>query len=324
MERPLRIGINALYLIPGGVGGTEIYLRGLLTGLGSIDPVNRYYVFTNRETGLRPHPRRPQLFAGSAACAGGIAAGPPPVGADNPALRCGPPEARRPAKSRIHGAAVVPVPPDHGVSRFAAQTPPGVFPLVRPAVLEFLSFLVGARFAPAAGGVGDYGRRPPANLPPAGIAGAGGAPGSGPGLLRHRRTPPPRAVSAGRLHPASAQEPGRPAEGLRRVPQVEAGVPPGDLRHPRLLHRAAAPASRFSRTGGTRWSFRAGCRANSSTTTMRAPGPFFTLHSSKASDCPCSKRWRPASQPRAPRSSRSPESPGTPPCSSIRATSARW
>ena len=30
---PLRIGVNALYLIPGGVGGTEIYLRGLLDGL---------------------------------------------------------------------------------------------------------------------------------------------------------------------------------------------------------------------------------------------------------------------------------------------------
>jgi len=27
---PLRVGVNALYLIPGGVGGTEIYLRGLL------------------------------------------------------------------------------------------------------------------------------------------------------------------------------------------------------------------------------------------------------------------------------------------------------
>ena len=27
---PLRIGVNALYLIPGGVGGTEIYLRNLL------------------------------------------------------------------------------------------------------------------------------------------------------------------------------------------------------------------------------------------------------------------------------------------------------
>lgn len=28
-----RIGINALYLIPGGVGGTEIYLRELLKAL---------------------------------------------------------------------------------------------------------------------------------------------------------------------------------------------------------------------------------------------------------------------------------------------------
>jgi glycosyltransferase involved in cell wall biosynthesis len=47
----LRIGVNALYLIPGGVGGTEIYLRGLLAALGEIDSVNRYFVFTNRETG---------------------------------------------------------------------------------------------------------------------------------------------------------------------------------------------------------------------------------------------------------------------------------
>ena len=31
--RPLRIGVNALYLIPGGVGGTEIYLRNLLLAL---------------------------------------------------------------------------------------------------------------------------------------------------------------------------------------------------------------------------------------------------------------------------------------------------
>ncbi len=46
-----RFGINALYLIPGGVGGTEIYLRALLRALAAIDPVNRYFVFTNRETG---------------------------------------------------------------------------------------------------------------------------------------------------------------------------------------------------------------------------------------------------------------------------------
>ncbi len=49
--QPLRIGVNALYLIPGGVGGTEIYLRSLLAALAEIDTVNRYFVFTNRETG---------------------------------------------------------------------------------------------------------------------------------------------------------------------------------------------------------------------------------------------------------------------------------
>jgi len=48
---PLRIGINALYLIPGGVGGTEIYLRSLLAALATIDTTNQYFVFTNRETG---------------------------------------------------------------------------------------------------------------------------------------------------------------------------------------------------------------------------------------------------------------------------------
>src|ERR1051326_1971708 len=50
MHEPLRIGVNALYLIPGGVGGTEIYLRGLLAALAEIDSANRYFVFTNRET----------------------------------------------------------------------------------------------------------------------------------------------------------------------------------------------------------------------------------------------------------------------------------
>ena len=46
-----RIGVNALYLIPGGVGGTEIYLRNLLAALAAIDVANEYFVFTNRETG---------------------------------------------------------------------------------------------------------------------------------------------------------------------------------------------------------------------------------------------------------------------------------
>lgn len=49
--RPLRIGVNALYLIPGGVGGTEIYLRNLLRALAGIDSTNEYVLLTNRETG---------------------------------------------------------------------------------------------------------------------------------------------------------------------------------------------------------------------------------------------------------------------------------
>lgn len=44
------IGVNALYLIPGGVGGTEIYLRNLLSALAAIDTRNDYRILTNRET----------------------------------------------------------------------------------------------------------------------------------------------------------------------------------------------------------------------------------------------------------------------------------
>ena len=47
---PLRIGVNALYLIPGGVGGTEIYLRNLLRAMAALDRNNLWYVFTNVET----------------------------------------------------------------------------------------------------------------------------------------------------------------------------------------------------------------------------------------------------------------------------------
>ena len=45
-----RIGVNALYLIPGGVGGTEIYLRELLAALAAVDSTNEYLIFTNLET----------------------------------------------------------------------------------------------------------------------------------------------------------------------------------------------------------------------------------------------------------------------------------
>jgi glycosyltransferase involved in cell wall biosynthesis len=59
--RPLRIGVNALYLIPGGVGGTEIYLSALLSALAEIDARNDYFVFTNRETGPDLVPQQPNF-----------------------------------------------------------------------------------------------------------------------------------------------------------------------------------------------------------------------------------------------------------------------
>ena len=57
-----RIGVNALYLIPGGVGGTEIYLRELLGALAEIDSTNQYFVFTNLETGADLVPRQGNFF----------------------------------------------------------------------------------------------------------------------------------------------------------------------------------------------------------------------------------------------------------------------
>src|ERR1700733_10308069 len=53
-----RIAVNALYLIPGGVGGTEIYLRELLKALARIDSANRYVIFTNLESGQDLIPRQ--------------------------------------------------------------------------------------------------------------------------------------------------------------------------------------------------------------------------------------------------------------------------
>src|SRR5579872_6942109 len=53
-----RFGVNALYLIPGNVGGTEIYLRELLAALARIDSRNEYFVFTNLETGADLTPRQ--------------------------------------------------------------------------------------------------------------------------------------------------------------------------------------------------------------------------------------------------------------------------
>ena len=49
-----RIGVNALYLIPGGVGGTEIYLRELLAALATHRYAQR--IFCLHESGNRPGP----------------------------------------------------------------------------------------------------------------------------------------------------------------------------------------------------------------------------------------------------------------------------
>lgn len=46
----MRIGLNLLYLLPGIVGGTESYARGLISGLTEIDQHNEYLVFLNRES----------------------------------------------------------------------------------------------------------------------------------------------------------------------------------------------------------------------------------------------------------------------------------
>ena len=57
---PVHIGINALYLIPGGVGGSETYLCNLIGALAALDSPHSFTIFVNRETGqdlLPQHPR---------------------------------------------------------------------------------------------------------------------------------------------------------------------------------------------------------------------------------------------------------------------------
>ncbi len=45
----MRVGINTLFCIPGGVGGSETYLRGLLRELPRLDSETDYTLFANRE-----------------------------------------------------------------------------------------------------------------------------------------------------------------------------------------------------------------------------------------------------------------------------------
>jgi glycosyltransferase involved in cell wall biosynthesis len=46
----VRIGINALYLLPGKVGGSETYIRSLVRSLLEIDRDNTYVIFINKES----------------------------------------------------------------------------------------------------------------------------------------------------------------------------------------------------------------------------------------------------------------------------------
>jgi len=49
-DNAVRIGINALYLLPGKVGGSEIYIRSLVRGLLEVDRDNTYVIFINKES----------------------------------------------------------------------------------------------------------------------------------------------------------------------------------------------------------------------------------------------------------------------------------
>lgn len=60
---PLRIGINALFLIPGGVGGTEISLRNTLAAFAKNGRGHQFVVFLNRETGPDLVPGHPGFQA---------------------------------------------------------------------------------------------------------------------------------------------------------------------------------------------------------------------------------------------------------------------
>ena len=46
----MRIGLNLLYLIPGIVGGTEIYAAGLLQGLAQVNQQDEFIIFVNQES----------------------------------------------------------------------------------------------------------------------------------------------------------------------------------------------------------------------------------------------------------------------------------
>jgi glycosyltransferase involved in cell wall biosynthesis len=57
----VRIGLNLLYLIPGVVGGTETYARGLIEGFEELDSETEFVVFVNRSASDWPVPCGPRF-----------------------------------------------------------------------------------------------------------------------------------------------------------------------------------------------------------------------------------------------------------------------
>jgi len=58
--QPLTIGVNALYLLPAAWAAPRSICAACWRA-GEIDPVNRYVIFTNRETGPDLAPARPNF-----------------------------------------------------------------------------------------------------------------------------------------------------------------------------------------------------------------------------------------------------------------------
>ncbi|WP_031387740.1 glycosyltransferase family 4 protein [Desulfonatronum thiodismutans] len=96
IHRPLRVGLNLLYLLPGIVGGTETYAAGLLRGLAEADDGLEYVVFLNQESADWPLPDIPAFQR--VIC---------PVRASNRVRRLLYEQFRLPALARRHGVDVL-------------------------------------------------------------------------------------------------------------------------------------------------------------------------------------------------------------------------
>ena len=57
----MRVGLNLLYLIPGVVGGTETYARGLIEGFEELDSATDFVIFVNRSAADWAVPRGPRF-----------------------------------------------------------------------------------------------------------------------------------------------------------------------------------------------------------------------------------------------------------------------